>query len=135
MNRRRFLCLTSAAVLGWAGPAHADFVDQVRQQLTNQGYRRISVTTTLLGRSQLIATGKNGRREIIMNPRTGEILRDVWIAASGSSGPSIGGSEHNDDGDDDSGGRGRGGSDDDDNDDDDNSGSGNGGGDDGGDDD
>ena len=109
MNRRRFLCLTSAAALGLAGPAQADFVDQVRQQLVDQGYRRISVTTTLLGRSQLIASGKKGQREIIMNPRTGEILRDVWVSRNGASGPAIVGSEEDDEG---GKGRGRGGDDD-----------------------
>lgn len=125
MNRRTFLSLTSAAVLGLAGPAHADFVDQVREQLAAQGYKQITVTRTMLGRSQLVASGKTGRREVILNPRTGEILRDVWVASDGSSGPSIIGSEDDDGGKGRGRGRGRGDDDgEDDNDGDDNDGDG-----------
>jgi len=120
MKRRSFLLLTSAAAASVAFPAHADYVNSVRDQLSQQGYRQISVSSTLLGRTRIVAKSKSGTREIIMNPRTGEILRDLWSSAQGGSGPSIVGNDtddqdddRDDDGDDDGGkGRGRGGDDD-----------------------
>ena len=120
MKRRSFLLLTSAAAASVAFPAHADYVNSVRDQLSQQGYRQISVSSTLLGRTRIVAKFKSGTREIIMNPRTGEILRDLWSSAQGGSGPSIVGNDtddqdddRDDDGDDDGGkGRGRGGDDD-----------------------
>ena len=124
MKRRSFLLLTSAAAASVAFPAHADYVNSVRNQLLQQGFRQIAVSSTMLGRIRIVAKSKTGTREIIMNPRTGEILRDLWSPDQGNSGPSIVGSddtEVDDDRDDDGGddgskgrGRGRGGDDDDD---------------------
>lgn len=127
MKRRSFLLMTSAAGASVAFPAYADYVNSVRDQLRQQGYRQISVSSTMLGRTRIVAKSKTGTREIIMNPRTGEILRDLWSSAQGSSGPSIVGSDaddpddgqdddsdddRDDDADDDGGkGRGRGGDD------------------------
>ncbi|MCF8485810.1 MAG: hypothetical protein K9G71_11365 [Rhodobacteraceae bacterium] len=149
MNRRLFLSLgVCAAVFGQAGFAKT-FTESVLDQLRNQGFDRISVQRTLLGRTQIIARGNGGRREIILNPRTGEILRDLWI--TGSDGPDTNDQLIKDQKDGKGRGRGRSGDDDDDDDqdnddsgdDDDNSGKGGGddsdgddsGGDDGGDDD
>ncbi|WP_227751686.1 hypothetical protein [Tabrizicola oligotrophica] len=107
--RRSFLLAVATAALLAASPAHADFVDDVREQLQQQGYQQISVSSTLLGRSKIVAYGKKGMREIIMNPRTGEILRDQWTSAEGAILPSIVGDDDedddsdDDDGDDDSG--------------------------------
>lgn len=107
--RRSFLLAAATAALLAASPAHADFVDDVREQLQQQGYQQISVSSTLLGRSKIVAYGKKGVREIIMNPRTGEILRDQWTSAEGAILPSIVGDDDedddsdDDDGDDDSG--------------------------------
>ena len=85
MNRRLFLSLgVCAAVFGQAGFAKT-FTESVLDQLRNQGFDRISVQRTLLGRTQIIARGNGGRREIILNPRTGEILRDLWITGSDGS--------------------------------------------------
>ena len=113
MKRRLFLLLTSAAAASVAFPAHADYVNSVRDQLSQQGYRQISVSSTLLGRTRIVAKSKSGTREIIMNPRTGEILRDLWSSAQGGSGPSIVGNDtddqdddRDDDGDDGDGGDG-----------------------------
>jgi hypothetical protein len=96
MKRRSFLLMTSAAAASVAFPAHADYVNSVRDQLRQQGYRQISVSSTMLGRTRIVAKSKTGTREIIMNPRTGEILRDLWSSAQGSSGPSIVGSDADD---------------------------------------
>jgi hypothetical protein len=96
MKRRSFLLMTSAAGASVALPAYADYVNSVRDQLRQQGYRQISVSSTMLGRTRIVAKSKTGTREIIMNPRTGEILRDLWSSAQGSSGPSIVGSDADD---------------------------------------
>ncbi len=111
--RRRLLAVSLVLALGVAGPALADYVDSVRNQLIEQGYRSISVSTTLLGRSKIVAQSKSGVREIILNPRTGEILRDQWTSAQTGAGPSIVGSGAADeDGEDKDGkGHGRGGDD------------------------
>ena len=96
MKRRSFLLMTAAAGASVAFPAYADYVNSVRDQLRQQGYRQISVSSTMLGRTRIVAKSKTGTREIIMNPRTGEILRDLWSSAQGSSGPSIVGSDADD---------------------------------------
>ncbi len=74
---RRTLVL-AAALLVFTGPMAmaASFEDSVVDQLRAQGYSEISVSRTLLGRAQIIATSAGEWREIILNPRTGEILRD-----------------------------------------------------------
>ncbi|MEI6799459.1 MAG: hypothetical protein WCO04_09630 [Pseudomonadota bacterium] len=61
----------------------ASFADAIVAQLTVQGFTNISVQTTWLGRVQILALRSDGQREIILNPRTGEILRDLWTAAQG----------------------------------------------------
>ena len=79
--------MAMAGGLMLAMPAHAaNFADQVARQLRNQGYREVVVATTLLGRARITGTRHGGTREIILNPKTGEILRDLWVAADGSSG-------------------------------------------------
>ena len=112
MNRRRFVT-GALLMLVFTDPALAtDRVDQIVQSLRREGYTRIEIGRTWLGRTRIIASGGPGRREIVVQPATGEVLRDFESV-----------DDNNDD--DDSGrgrgrGRGRGGDDDDD---DDNSGS------------
>ena len=75
---KRALAVTAALVL-LAGSAVADpIVDRVTRQLAAQGYDRIEVSRTFLGRLRFEAHGPGTEREIIINPRTGEILRDYW---------------------------------------------------------
>ncbi|WP_377508044.1 PepSY domain-containing protein [Octadecabacter sp. R77987] len=63
-----------------AAPAFAQTpLDAVVSQLQSQGYSSISVNRTLLGRIRIVAISEAYRREIVMNPTTGEILRDYWI--------------------------------------------------------
>lgn len=134
MKRRLFLGLLSAAVFS-AGVAEAkDLSDDVVRQLKRNGYKVLSVSRTLLGRTRIRAAKGGGEREIIMNAATGEILRDVWIAGS-SGAVLLDDRDESEDEDGDNSGPGSGDDDDKDNEDedgDDNSGSG-GGGDDGGD--
>lgn len=118
MKRRVFL---AGLVVGLAlsAPVFAEGVaDGIVRQLRDQGYSTVTVKQTLLGRTRILAVGPEGQREIIINPRTGEILRDFWTN-SGSSSQIVrtGGSGSGDDDFDDD-------SDDDADDDSDNSGSG-----------
>ena len=69
----------SAALACTISPAWgSDLVTSVTRQLLKQGYSDISTSQTWLGRTRIIAIGDDSRREIIVNPRTGEILRDFW---------------------------------------------------------
>ncbi|MFZ7090274.1 hypothetical protein [Primorskyibacter sp. 2E233] len=77
MKRRAFL-MTSIAALVLTGQAACAQTsqDQVIAQLKSQGYSHIRVRRTLLGRVRILASGSMGRREIVLNPSTGIILRD-----------------------------------------------------------
>lgn len=79
MKRRKFLVLAASAVaLAPTGAAARDYVARVVSQLHAQGYREISISKTWLGRTRIVAVSRELRREIVMNARTGEILRDLW---------------------------------------------------------
>lgn len=52
--------------------------DQIVQTLRNQGYTRIEVSRTWLGRVRVHAESPFGEREIVFNPKTGAILRDYF---------------------------------------------------------
>jgi hypothetical protein len=55
--------------------------DVVVQQLRDQGYTGFKVSRTLLGRVRVLAWTPDGeRRELVFNPRSGEILRDYVTA-------------------------------------------------------
>lgn len=79
--RLRALALALALLLS-AGAAHGlGIADRVAQQLRAEGYVEVTISRTLLGRTRIYAIGPNGTREIIIDPRNGEILRDLWIGA------------------------------------------------------
>jgi hypothetical protein len=61
----------------------ATYVEQVVSQLQAQGFEAIEVERTLLGRTRIAAVRADGSREIVLNPNTGEILRDLWTSKSG----------------------------------------------------
>jgi hypothetical protein len=84
MKRRDFLSgLAASAAL--SGPALAqDYVGSVISQLKKMGFRINREERTLLGRVRIVATRSDGRREIIINPNNGEILRDLWTPEQGS---------------------------------------------------
>lgn len=85
MKRRNFLIYGAAALALPAGAAFASvYGDEVVAQLTRQGFSNITVETTWLGRERILAERADGRREIILNPRTGEILRDTWTSQKGA---------------------------------------------------
>ncbi len=106
MDRRRFIAAAAAFVLLSTSAARADYIDDIVDWLAETGFTNITVTQTLLGRIVINAT-LNGRvREIACNPRTGEILRDVWLDGSGGVPPALPADvldDHDDDDDDDDG--------------------------------
>jgi hypothetical protein len=83
MNRRRVLLMAAALLVGSTTLARADEVGDIVRWLRGLGFDEIATARSLLGRVQIRATGAIGTRELVVNPRTGEILRDVWIDASG----------------------------------------------------
>ena len=56
--------------------------DQIISQLQAQGFSRIEIYNTLLGRVRLKAYSTTLERELVFNPATGQILRDVWVDRS-----------------------------------------------------
>lgn len=81
MHRRKFLVLVTAFSLSGTLPAWADKEDDIIERLVEAGFGQIEVSRTLLGRVRIVATKGNIRRELVINPRTGEILRDVTLVA------------------------------------------------------
>jgi hypothetical protein len=71
-------------------------VHAVLQSLTDDGYAIVSVQRTWLGRIRIEANTEKLHREIVMNPLTGEILRDITVMISHATtvltpSPSLGG--------------------------------------------
>ena len=90
MNKRYFLIAFGLWAMVGTSLAAAPYEDTVIAQLKSQGYHGITVERTLLGRVKIMGLIEPGRREIILNPRTGEILRDLWLTGSGrADGPRI----------------------------------------------
>lgn len=92
MAVQRRLAMTCLAVLLTAGTALAEdpAVERIMRELRALGYTRVSIERTLLGRSRILADSADASREVIVNPVTGEILRDLWIPHSGRDGRSDG---------------------------------------------
>lgn len=63
----------------------ASYADDLVAQLMGMGYTDITVAVTWLGRVKIQAHRDGGIREVVLNPLTGEILRDVWYAGEGGS--------------------------------------------------
>ena len=135
MNRRALTTILALAI-ACGGQARADApVDRILRDLKRLGYATVSVERTLLRRTRILAQSDEAQREIIVNPNTGEILRDLWIpldkaSSSGTSGGLLDDGPISASGPDDDGDAGDNSGSGDDG--DDNSGSGDGGGDDGG---
>jgi hypothetical protein len=84
MKRRVFLTgITAITATAFAGASAfaATFAEDVVGQLAKQGFSNIEVGSTWLGRLRITGLRGDGQREIILNPRTGEILRDTWLTA------------------------------------------------------
>ena len=82
MGRKKFVGALVVGAMGGA-PAMADvYSERIVQQLEEQGFKGISTERTWLGRTRIVAEGRDGQREIIVNPNTGEILRDLMLTAN-----------------------------------------------------
>ncbi len=95
--RRRFLMTATAALLA-GGPALAQddaATRSVIRQLEAQGFEIVSVRRTLLGRVRVLSQRGSLRREIVLDPRNGAILRDFSVDESGN--PSVGPAPEEDD--------------------------------------
>ena len=64
------------AALCVPGPAAAIEAGEIVAQLRAQGFAQIRVSHTFLGRVRIEAQSPRLHREIVLNPKTGEILRD-----------------------------------------------------------
>ena len=87
MNKRQLgaciLALAAAQMFAATPALAATYAEQVVAQLRAQGFEAIRVERTLLGRTRIAADRADGSREIVLNPNTGEILRDLWTSTSG----------------------------------------------------
>ncbi|WP_299424438.1 hypothetical protein [uncultured Shimia sp.] len=73
------LALGLTLVAALSGTAQAETrVEAIARHLAEQGYHDIEIGRTFLGRARIEAEKNGMEREIIVNPRTGEILRDYW---------------------------------------------------------
>jgi hypothetical protein len=88
MNRRSFsLALAAIVGIGLSAPLAAKTLsERVERALKRDGWRDIEITRTLLGRTRVTARKGDARREIILNTRTGEVLRDILIHDQGGTG-------------------------------------------------
>lgn len=72
------------------GPAYAQSYElDITAQLREQGYKNITLSHTWLGRTRIVALLGSDLREIVLDPHTGEILRDLsrtMMAGGGSGG-------------------------------------------------
>lgn len=84
MKRRDFLGGICGVVMTPAVAWARDYSDGIVRELKRNGYRINSVARTLLGRVKIVASNRRGVREIIVNPATGEILRDLWVSGGGA---------------------------------------------------
>ena len=127
---RRFLLIAvpalflSLALPDLAAAQSENLRDRVVAELQEDGYIEIRISRTLLGRMRFVAEGPTGRREIVMNPATGVILRDfVWFIDDEDDGDGQGGTlrdyDRGDDANQTGGDHGAGSDDDDDDDEDD----------------
>ncbi len=74
------LAMVLVAAAAWA----AGVADAWVRQLTREGYERITISRTWLGRTRILAEKGEIEREIVLNSRTGEVLRDLSRHADGS---------------------------------------------------
>jgi hypothetical protein len=90
----RWLFTSLLLSLGATLPASAATVEErIAAELQAQGYEIVEANRTWLGRLRFVAETDHIRREIVVNPGTGEILRDYSERAESSDTPQVGPSE------------------------------------------
>jgi hypothetical protein len=92
-------CVTVAALaVALAAPVAAQSIrDDVEAALVAQGYEIVNVGRTWLGRLRVVAENDEIRREIVINPSTGEVLRDYSVALANLGRPLFPGEDNNPD--------------------------------------
>jgi len=86
VDLKKVICLTGFLAVASA-PVWADgdgYVASVTRQLKAQGYKITQISRTFLGRVRFEAKRKDVEREIVINPRTGEVLRDLNTTITGA---------------------------------------------------
>ena len=69
-----------ALILGMALPVGAATIEErIAAELRVQGFEIVETNRTWLGRLRILAENAEIRREIVLNPGTGEILRDYSV--------------------------------------------------------
>lgn len=87
MRKRQSIAAFALAASLIATPALADeFSDRVVLWLEQQGFTHFEIKRTWLGRIKIEAYANGIEREIVINGRTGEILRDYWEVEHDDSG-------------------------------------------------
>ncbi len=86
MDRRKFIFFLALAGTLPGQVFASELEDFLVRELKIQGFSNITVSRTWLGRVRIVATSDRFKREIIANPRTGEILRDYWSKIANGSG-------------------------------------------------
>ena len=80
---KRLIAISISALVA-AGPVSAGTLqDSIVTQLRQQGFTQIEINRTWLGRYRITAKRRALRREIVINPATGTILRDYWTETPG----------------------------------------------------
>lgn len=76
IRRMMWVALVAGALA--ALPASAQtYAETLVELLKQDGYTRVATSRTMLGRTRVVAYGDTFIREIILDPNTGEILRDL----------------------------------------------------------
>lgn len=84
--KRTLTAALISVLLATPAKAQTPFVDRIIAGLRADGYVEISVSRTWLGRYRIEAERGGNDREIIVNARTGEVLRDFWELEDDDSG-------------------------------------------------
>jgi len=79
---RKFLYAAALCLAAFPALA-ADVTSAWVRQLALDGYEEISIGKTWLGRTRILAEKGDIKREIVLNTRTGEVLRDYTRAENG----------------------------------------------------
>lgn len=92
MSKRHIVLTLLSAALSASSPAFAQSqLDRVVSDLRSENYDTITIKRTFLGRIRVYGSGSAGVREVILNPSTGEVLRDY--ASSGKRERPLGGDD------------------------------------------
>lgn len=90
MKRLVLVLVLFASVAPFDAKANDAVRDRIVGELQQDGYSEIRVYRTFLGRLRFVAQNGKAKREIVVNPATGVILRDYLSVPSTAAGSSSG---------------------------------------------